>query len=335
MELFIWLVIFIVSLTALLKAAGWFSAGAVKLLGYNANSGFTAASIAAALPELALALAAVLIGRAELAVPIVIGSSIANIFLVVGASAVAAKNLAIKPDYVDLDAPLLAAALAMFWFCGRDGQIVFSEGILMIAAFFSCAAYVIFRAGVKIFTPRDIVTPGFFVSARRNLAELVGARFSRGFVKIGSNNFLISLAAVFFSAALLAIAAGIALESIDGISQKTGILAVVLAMSAMSVAGALPEMLSSLRIIARKRYEILLGNVFAGTTANILLVAGIAALFGDLPLGAEALDLGLPFLVAAAGVLTVSSFSRKINAGEGMIYLFLYLLFLAKLFNLF
>ena len=57
-----------------------------------------------------------------------------------------------------------------------------------------------------------------FVSARRRFAEVVGARLW-GFVKIGSNNFFDFMAA-YFSAALLAITAGIALESIDGISQR-------------------------------------------------------------------------------------------------------------------
>ena len=130
MELFIWLVIFIVSLTALLKAAGWFSAGAVKLLGYNANSGFTAASIAAALPELALALAAVLIGRAELAVPIVIGSSIANIF---GGGPWWQQKSTHQALIIDLRP--FGRGLAMFWFA-RDGQIVLA-GNFDVAAF-SC-----------------------------------------------------------------------------------------------------------------------------------------------------------------------------------------------------
>ena len=108
-----------------------------------------------------------------------------------------------------------------------------------------------------------------------------------------------------------------------------------LALSVLSIAGAIPELSSSLEIVRKRRYEVMLGNVFASTTVNLLLVAGIGALFSPLPLGQEVLELGLPFLAAAVGLLTVSLFSRKINAGEGMMCLFIYFLFLAKLFNSF
>ena len=91
MELFILFFMFAVSLFVLLKAAAWFGAGAVTVFGAGKNSASVNTAIVAALPELALALAAVSAGRPDLVVPIVIGSSIANILLVVGIVAFAAK----------------------------------------------------------------------------------------------------------------------------------------------------------------------------------------------------------------------------------------------------
>lgn len=334
MELLIWLVIFVISLYALLKAAEWFGAAAVRVFGLGAKAELAAAPIAAALPELALALAAVLAGHAELAVPIVVGSSIANILLVAGAAAIAAKSLPVKREYVELDAPLLAVCLAIFYFVAGDGMIVFWEGALLAAAFLIYSVYLIARGGAREFTPRDLVTPGF-LGAGGNIVEIVGARFGRGFGKAGGKNLIGGLFLALGAALLLAFSADFAIESLGSVAAIIMIPGVVLALAVLSVAGAVPELASTLEIVAKKKYEAALGNVFAGTIVNLFLVCGISAMFSPLPLGREALDFGLPFLLAAAGVLTVSAFSRKINAGQGLMYLFLYFLFLAKVFNLF
>ena len=110
MELFIWSLIFVVSLAALVKAASWIAASVQKLIGGDAKSGFAIAVIAAVLPEMAAAVAAVLQARPELAIAIIIGSSLANILLVVGISAVAAKNLSVKEDHLGSDLPFFAAS---------------------------------------------------------------------------------------------------------------------------------------------------------------------------------------------------------------------------------
>jgi len=332
-EIFIWLFIFIVSVIALLRGAALFSAAAARFFSKDAAAGFAAIAIGAALPELALALAAVLTGRPELVLPILLGSSIANILLVAGASAIAAKNLPINRECADADAPLLIGAAAIFCFCAIDGVVVFNEGLLMLAAFLVCAAFLVSRGRSRKFTPRDIVAPSMFRGAP-GLAEMVGARFSRGFgprAKSSSAAILLGLVGVL----LLAAAANFAIESLAGIAELLAVSAAVLAVSALALFAALPELRGSLAVIAKKRYELALGNVFSGIAVNLLLVAGIAALFSPLTIDAAVLGISLPFFIAAAALLTVSGFSRKINSGQGWLYVLLYVLFLAKLFALF
>jgi len=165
-ELFIWLLIFAVSLAALLIGAVWFSAAASRFLNKAAAAGFAAIAVGAALPELALALAAVLSGRPELVLPIVLGSSVANIFLVVGASAAAAKNLPIVRECAEAEAPLLAGSAAILWFSAADGIVFFEEGLLMVVAFLVCVVFLAARGRINRFTPRDIVAPGFLAAGR-------------------------------------------------------------------------------------------------------------------------------------------------------------------------
>jgi cation:H+ antiporter len=332
-EIFIWLFIFIVSVIALLQGAALFSAAAARFFSKDAAAGFAAIAIGAALPELALALAAVLTGRPELVLPVLLGSSIANILLVAGASAIAAKNLPINRECADADAPLLAAAAAIFCFCAIDGVIVFGEGLLMLVASLACAVFLISRGRVRKFTPRDVVAPSIFGSTP-GIVEMVGARFSRGFNHRAKD----FPAAVFLGLGgvlLLAVAANFTIESLAGAADLLPVSASILAVSALAIFAAIPELWGSFAVIAKKRYELALGNVFSGVAVNLLLVAGIAAMFSPLPVDAAVLDISLPFLAAAAALLTVSGFSRKINSEQGWLYVLLYALFLSKLFAIF
>jgi len=332
-ELFIWLLIFAVSLAALLIGAVWFSAAASRFLNKAAAAGFAAIAVGAALPELALALAAVLSGRPELVLPIVLGSSVANIFLVVGASAAAAKNLPIVRECAEAEAPLLAGSAAILWFSAADGIVFFEEGLLMVVAFLVCVVFLAARGRINRFTPRDIVAPGF-LAAGRGLVEIVGARFGRGFDGHAKNTARALLRGM-AGAVLLALAAIFAVEALAGAATAMAISPVLLAFSVLAATAALPEIWGSLKIIAKKRYELVMGNVFSGTAVNVLLVTGVAAMFSPLPVGASAAAVGLPFFAAAVALLTVSGFSRKISSGQGWLYLFLYLLFWAKLFQIF
>lgn len=333
MKILIWFIVLMISLAALLQGAGWFAAGMAKILGRGKRNEFAAATIGAALPELALALTAVLAGRPELVLPVVLGSSIANILLATGISGLAAKNLPIKKDCVDLDGSLLAAAAVFFYFVVYDGQIVFFEGLLLLAAFLGYGVCLFVRGNNNDLTPRDLILSGN-ISSRHNLMEIVAARFGRGF-ESNAKTFSGALALALVGALLLALAGIFTIESLVNIAVIFALSAVVLAMSILSVAGVLPEISSSLEIICKKRYEVVLGNIFASTTVNLLLVTGAAALFSPLPVQTAVQESGLPFFAAAVGLLTISSFPRKISASQGWLFLLFYFLFLSKLFNLF
>jgi len=334
-EFFIWLAVFAIFLVALIKAAELIAAGTQKLVGDASGSDMAVAAIGAALPEAAAAAVAVLQGWPELAMAIVIGSSIANILLVVGVSALAAKSLTIRKDHIGTDLPLFAASAVLFYFVAQDGKVVFWEGLLMLIVFFVYAVGVLSNARREL-TPRDVINPSMIGAAGARLMETVGTRIERGLERVAhrrDNFWKISLM-VLGGAILLAVSAHITIEALVNISYDW-VAPTAMAMVVLAVAAAVPELTNSLKVIRRKRYEVALGNIFAATTANLLLVTGVAAMFAPLPLDGATLIVGLPFFVASTGLLLVSAFSGKVNFGQGLMYLFLYFLFFVKLFGLF
>jgi Ca2+/Na+ antiporter len=205
--------------------------------------------------------------------------------------------------------------------------------LLLISGFLGYAVCLFLRKGEGRLTPRDLISSSG-ISGGRDLIETVAARFGRGFEN-NAKSFGGALLLALFGVLLLALASDFTVESLGKVAFGLGLAVPLLAMSMLSVAGALPEISSSLEIICKKRYEVALGTVFASTAVNLLLVAGAAALAAPLPAEDVVLNLGLPFLIGGVGLLTISSFSRRINAGQGWMFLLAYFLFLAKLFNLF
>ena len=137
--LLIWVIIFIVSLVAVVKGADWLLASAEKI-GLAAGLspfiiGVTIVAIGTSLPELVSAIVAVLKGATEIVTANAVGSNIANILLIVGLSAVVAKRLVVTKSLIDLDLPLLAISTVLFIGMAWDQQISLAEAVLLIITY--------------------------------------------------------------------------------------------------------------------------------------------------------------------------------------------------------
>lgn len=342
MELIIWSFIFVISLYMLVKAAEWLSSGIQRLVGgvgvFKRGAGLAVVSICVALPELAAALAAVLQGHPELAAALAVGSSIANILLVIGIGALSAKSMMVKSEHIDQDLPLFAISVAFFYFIAYDGRINSLEAILALVIFFVYAIYVFSADQRRVLTPRDIITPETVGGAAAKLMEIMPTRLEKhldNMVYGGKVAFWKTMILLFGGTALLAVAANFTIESLVSVSELISIPGTTTAMFVLAAGAFLPELFASLAVARKRKYEIMMGNVFSAVTINLLLVTGIAGLFAGLPVKEAVLTIGLPFLIVSAGLLVVSTMSRRINLSEGVMYLFLYFLFFVKLLGLF
>ncbi len=101
----------------------------------DAVIGLTVVAVGTSLPELAASLAAALRGKAEMAVGNVVGSNIYNILLIGGATMTIAP-LAISPELLDFEFPILAAsALFLLVMCRFFTRVNRWLGALLLAAF--------------------------------------------------------------------------------------------------------------------------------------------------------------------------------------------------------
>lgn len=331
--LFFWLLVFIISLAVLVKAADWFVESAEKIgLAFKLSPfiiGVTIVALGTSFPELASSIIAVLKGATEIVVANALGSNIANILLIVGLSAVVARRLVVKRSLIDLDSPLLIATTVLFVFIMWDREIVFWEGILLILAFI-----IYFFSTISPKKEKEALTPEIveiLPSRIERRKERIAKETKKASKKLTPKIFLFLILGM----AGLIVGANYTIESVLKLSEILKISTSFIAITAIAIGTSLPELVVSVRASLKKKYEIALGNIFGSNVFNILLVTGIPALIKPLAVDELSFRIGLPFLIIATLLFVISGISRRIHRWEGAMYLLIYVLFIVKLIGLF
>lgn len=329
-----WIIVFVASLALLVKSADWFVESAEKIgLAFKISPfiiGVTIVAIGTSFPELASSTVAAIKGETEIVAANAIGSSIANILLIIGLTAIIARTLVVKRSLIDLDAPLLGATTALFIFISWDKRIVFGEGILLILAFLVYLLYTIFqRRQLEEETPEIIEVLPSRVERREKEAKI--ELKPKKPEKLNFKVFLFLILGVIG----LIVGANYVINSMVKVSEIFKISSSLVAITALAVGTSLPELVVSIKAAVQKKYEIALGNIFGSNVFNILLVVGVPALIRQLAVDKLTFIVGLPTLAVATLLFIISGITRKIHMWEGAMYLLIYILFIVKLIGLF
>ena len=137
MDIALWIFVFIASIFVLLKASNYFTNSAEKIglfLGMPTFIvGVTIVAIGTSLPELSSSIFAVFADSSEMVVGNVIGSNIANIFLVLGLAAIIGGNIKIFHELIRVDLPILIGASLLLTVSIWDGVYTLPEAILSLS----------------------------------------------------------------------------------------------------------------------------------------------------------------------------------------------------------
>jgi cation:H+ antiporter len=160
------------------------------------------------------------------------------------------------------------------------------------------------------------------------VSQLTGAK--DGAVKITA----FDIVKLFIGALLLMFGARYLIEAIIHISAIFNIAPGIISITAVAIGTSLPELMVSVKAVTRGHSDMAVGNVFGSNIFNALLVVGIPGMITTLHLDAQTAVLGLSFMAAATLLFVISGMSQRIYAWEGALFLILYGMFMAKLFNL-
>lgn len=301
-------------LVLLIRGGGWTIDAAIYIARHMGISpmivGFTIVAFGTSLPELLVSVNANLAGSPGIAVGNVLGSNIANVLLVIGATAVFATIHAV-PRALASDLIMMILATVGFAVLLLSGQISWLAGIGMIAALvlYSSWQYVMALRGE---IPIDEVEDPEFSSLRNSLFFLITG-----------------LACIALGAEFLVRGARVS-------ALVIGVPEAVIGLSVIALGTSLPELSTCLIAAARKQADIILGNIIGSNVFNILLIIGVTTLVKPLDIAAMApqlvsFDIWVTLGVSVLFTLILVSY-RKINRFIGVSFLTLYAAYIVYIY---
>jgi cation:H+ antiporter len=305
LELLYYSLLFIVSLSVLLKASDWFIDSAERIglsLGISPFIiGVTIVAFGTSLPELAASIVAVLKDESELVVSNVVGSNITNIALVLGLTAIVVKKIELDYNIWHIDMPYLWGSAFILYFVLQDQHVSVAESI-------------IFLIGIVIF-----------------LIYSVGANEPNTDTRPKVN--WKSYALLIIGGALVAAGAEWTIRGIKGLSIIAGIDSEIIGLSAVALGTSLPEVIVSLNAARKGKASIAIGNVLGSNIFNTYVVMSIPALIGPLEIPDKINSYFLPLMIAMTLMFGVISNNKKITRWEGAVLLMFYGLFFIELIS--
>ena len=278
--------------------------------------GLTIVALGTSAPELTVAIEAALSDVPDIVTGSVVGSNIANLLLVLGATAVV-QPIRASRRVVHRDGMLLLAATSFLVALSMLGSIEPVTGIGMILVFAAYTAYTYWTERVEALR-----------LARDTAAELAAGEIEdyRGIstkLWVSVPVFVAGCAAVVFGAQFL-------VEAAVNIARLLGVSEAVIGLTMIAIGTSLPELTISVLAAMRGHSDVALGNVIGSNLSNILVILGITSLFGPIPIGGQIPWFDVWIMLAATVVLIpvlVSGWSISRREATGfLVFYALYIL---------
>ena len=303
--------IFIISLLILIVSARFLTRAAETLGHHFGMSSFVIGvfivGIGTSLPELVAGVLAGFSGNSEIVSGNVLGANISNIFLIMGLVAVLSrKGIELGGDYIMVDLNFLIGSSLMLGLIMMDGEIVFSEGVFLLAAY---AIYSCF----------------LFKSSQKALFEKNGKDLP--VKRVFPIKALIILLA---SGIGIYIGADYTVKSIVAIAQYLAVPTSLISLTALSLGTTLPELTVSISAFRQKKSALAVGNILGSCVFNALLIPGVVSGFGAIQVPEYLIGFSLPVFIVASILFYLLTQDKKISPSEGMLFLVFYAFFISK-----
>lgn len=270
--------------------------------------GLTIVSMGTSFPELLVSSTAVLSGHSAMGLGNVLGSNIANVFLVLGLSSLL-HPVKVDPQVMGRDYSALLLATVVAWLMASNGVLGRLEGVILLAGLIVYYGVTLRSAGASgdwklsgaTSKDGDLQRQSFYGLAVRLVASLV-------LLLVGSR---------------LLIWGGVGLARAMGVSE------LVIGLTLVALGTSLPELATTLTGIIKKQDAIAVGNVVGSNMFNTLAILGTISVLSPLPITFENSSRDFPVTLLASLVLWPISWSRRkgrgrVNRFEGGILLGLY-----------
>ncbi|MDJ0703078.1 MAG: calcium/sodium antiporter [Leptolyngbyaceae cyanobacterium MO_188.B28] len=320
---FVLSLLLLLSLLVLVVASDFFTNAAEKIglsMGLSPFIvGVTIVSIGTSLPELMSSIIAVLQGSPEVVAGNVVGSNIANIFLIIGAAGViSAKTIRINYDLVSVDLPLFVGSAFLLALTAWDNLFTPGEAWLFVVGYIM---YLFYTVKGSESNQQEDNSEGEQHNSTATANRDTTFVLRQGLIVILSSIFIF-------------IGARFTIDSLIGISKALNIGVEIIAITAVALGTSLPELVVTINASLKGKAEIAVGNVLGSNIFNVFMVMGIPGLVGKLTIPETILHGGIPMLIAGTLLLFFTTQDKKLTIWEGWLFLMFYVWFIGRTFEL-
>lgn len=282
--------------------------------------GLTIVAIGTSMPELVVSVTSALEGHSDLAIGNVVGSNIANMFLILGVCSII-KPLVFKKETRLFEIPFtIFATIILFFLCinGSGEQIntiTREEGIILLVF---CVLFIIYnlimaKKGEEFDKEDRIIEIRTEENSQVPLWEsLFGIVIGIVGLKLGGD---------------LVVNNAVEIAQILGISEK------LISLTIVAFSTSLPELITSIAATKKGETDMAIGNILGSQLFNILLIIGVSAAL--MPINySKSYDSNLILLIVGSIILGLFPFIGKKNEmtrGNGIIFVLTYIVYLISI----
>lgn len=294
------LLFLIIGFILLIKGADFLVSGSASIARRFGISelviGLTVVAFGTSTPELFVNILAGIRGTTDIAIGNVIGSNIANILLILGASAIIFP-LAVSRGTVWKEIPFSLLAVVVLGVMANDrlidgataSALTRADGLVLLGFF---VIFLYYSAGIA--------------HEGADVEQSAPQKTSSGFRSMGSIG--LGLLGLVWGGKWI-VDAAVAISASLGMSQA------VIGLTVVAVGTSLPELATSIVAARKKNVDIAVGNVVGSNIFNIFFILGVSALIRPLPFR-ETANWDVLVMTAASLFLFVTMFTGKKNILE-------------------
>ena len=263
--------------------------------------GLTVVAFGTSLPELAVSLAAASNGSTDIAYANVVGSSIFNVTVILGVTALF-RPVVIPRESRNIDYPSMLATLGLCLFMARDGMISQLEGSALVLGLLVFLSLTYLRT--RTASPASSKGPEWDVSLRTEGSPAKKWMTSLGMVLLG--------AVCLWAGSEFMVRGAVSIAESWGISER------VIGLTIIAMGTSLPELTTSVIAARQGQHEIALSNLMGSNIFNIMAVLGGTSLLFPIPVHPQAAALDNWVMLASGVVLfPILWTSPRVNRWHG------------------
>ncbi|MBQ9658352.1 MAG: calcium/sodium antiporter [Clostridia bacterium] len=274
--------------------------------------GLTIVAIGTSMPELMVSATSALEGHSDIAIGNIVGSNIANLFLILGICSII-KPLKFKKETKLIENPItIIVTLLFLFFCinQNNNTITKLEGTVLLIL---CGLFIIYNAIMaKKGNDFDNEEP-----AKENK----------------NDNIFIAIIKVVIGIVALKFGGDFVVDSASKIAQMIGISEKIISLTIVAISTSLPELITSVTATKKGEVDMAIGNIIGSVIFNILLIIGTSAVIQPIIYSAS---YNWDFIVLIVGTILFALFpfigpKDEMSREDGIIFLTIYILYMANM----